>query len=180
LDWLGVAGLWLGALLLAIKSANVPLMTGAPTFLAAGFWNYVPLALITIALAIFLFRQVRPEALTQTAPQQRPEDEPPPFNEKRVGLSNALIEVSRARASARDAYGNRRPNLQPTISTMESALATVRRTFDIETPPPTGHGRTDLKLWLDYFDVVWPFIRSGNYEEAKKRATKFVGDRQAD
>lgn len=46
LDWLGVVSLWVGALLLAIKAAGVPLMTGAPTILAAGFWNYVPLALI--------------------------------------------------------------------------------------------------------------------------------------
>jgi hypothetical protein len=118
-------------------------------------------------------RKVAPAAATKL-------DEPPPYNPMRAGLSNALIEVSKARSYARDAYGNRRPNLQSTISSVESALATVRRTFDLETPPATGHGRTDLKLWMDYFDVVWPFIRSGNYEEAKERAAKFVADHKGD
>lgn len=63
LDWLGVASLWLGALLLAIKSADIPLMTGMPSLLTSGVWNFIPLALITFALAAFLYRQFKPESV---------------------------------------------------------------------------------------------------------------------
>ena len=64
MDWLGVVGLWLGAAVYAIKTAGLPLMEGAPTFLASDFWGYLPLALLSVAAVIFLWRALRPVAAT--------------------------------------------------------------------------------------------------------------------
>jgi hypothetical protein len=62
LDWFGVVSLWVGGLVFAIKSADAPLLTGAPTLFAANFWNFVPLALVSVAIVIFLYRLNNPLA----------------------------------------------------------------------------------------------------------------------
>jgi hypothetical protein len=54
LDWLGIASLWLGAFILALKSASFELITGAPSWLAAEWWNLVPLLLISVYLLLAL------------------------------------------------------------------------------------------------------------------------------
>jgi hypothetical protein len=60
LDWLGVASLWLGTLIMAVKAADFSLMTGAPDWLAASWWNYVPLALVSVYVVIAIYRQYAP------------------------------------------------------------------------------------------------------------------------
>lgn len=68
LDWLGVVSGWVGALIMALKAGDLPLLSGAPAFLASDVWAYLPLALISLAMAIFLYRVVRPS--TAQTPQQ--------------------------------------------------------------------------------------------------------------
>ena len=60
LDWLGVICLWIGAAVLAFKSAEAPLPRAAPPVLASGIWNYVPVILVSVALLIFIYRQIVP------------------------------------------------------------------------------------------------------------------------
>jgi len=60
-DWLTIACLWIGALVMAIKSGGVPLILGAPEFFAAPFWGYVPFVLISVSAAIFLYRAIVPQ-----------------------------------------------------------------------------------------------------------------------
>lgn len=60
LDWLGLVCAWVGSIVLAIRSAGAPLLPGAPTILAANFWNFVPAVLLSIALLIFIYRQLLP------------------------------------------------------------------------------------------------------------------------
>lgn len=62
LDWFGIASLWLGAALMAIKAAGLPLMQGAPIWLAANWWNYVPLLLLTLYLGIALYKTTQSQA----------------------------------------------------------------------------------------------------------------------
>lgn len=76
MDWFGVAMLWLGAAILAVKSADVRLMPGAPDLFASDWWSYVPLLLITAAGVIMLVRAVKPDTtfdgpVADTAPQQQ-------------------------------------------------------------------------------------------------------------
>lgn len=73
LDWFAVASFWVGGLVFTVKSIGPPLMPGAPAFLAANFWNYVPLVLISIALALFLYRLWRPAHLTSAVAPTVPE-----------------------------------------------------------------------------------------------------------
>lgn len=60
LDWLGVVSLWLGAAIMAIKAGEIPLMAGAPPWLASPSWGYVPLILITFYLGVAIYRAVKP------------------------------------------------------------------------------------------------------------------------
>ena len=59
-DWLAFACTWIGSIVLVSRSASAPLLPGMPDFLAANFWNYVPVVLVSIAGAIFVLRHFRP------------------------------------------------------------------------------------------------------------------------
>lgn len=56
LDWLGIFGLWLGAALFAIKSANLPLAPGAPIFLTSQVFALAPFWLLTASALILIYR----------------------------------------------------------------------------------------------------------------------------
>lgn len=60
LDWLGVASLWLGAIIMAIKAGGLPLIQGAPAWLASIWWNYIPIILVTLYVSVALYRALRP------------------------------------------------------------------------------------------------------------------------
>lgn len=60
LDWLGIISLWLGALIMAIKAGDLPVVGGFPTWLSASFWSFVPSILVTIYLSLALFRFLMP------------------------------------------------------------------------------------------------------------------------
>jgi hypothetical protein len=77
-DWLAVVGLWLGAALLAIRETALPLMSGAPAFFASGIWNFIPLALLTMALGIFIYRQLNPTSVPAASlpPKEREHSSP--------------------------------------------------------------------------------------------------------
>jgi hypothetical protein len=87
LDWMGIVSLWIGAIVFAVKSLDAPLPGVAPSFLAAGFWNYVPLVLVTIALAIFLYRLLSPAA-PPTLEEKSEEDLGPDWMEKLQLVAN--------------------------------------------------------------------------------------------
>lgn len=104
-------------------------------------------------------------------------DDLPPYNEKRIGLSNALIEIHEARRIAKLAVAERRKDVTSTVSYVDSAFATIRGTFDVDTPA-TANDRDSLKLSVAYLDVVWPPLKNGNYDLAKAKAAHFIVDRQ--
>lgn len=63
MDWMGVAGLWLGTAILAIRSGDLALIEGAPEFLASRAWGYVPFTLVSLSAVIFarhLFARAKP------------------------------------------------------------------------------------------------------------------------
>ena len=66
LDWLAVVGLWVGAIIEAIKAGDLQLITGAPGWLASHSWGYVPAILVTLYVVLALYRQIRP-AMPQVA-----------------------------------------------------------------------------------------------------------------
>jgi len=68
LDWLGVVTLWLGAVIMAVKAGGVPLLDGMPLWLTANWWNYIPLVLVSIYLAIAIYRVMKPRHVA-TLPQ---------------------------------------------------------------------------------------------------------------
>jgi tellurite resistance protein TehA-like permease len=59
MDWLAVLSLWAGALLFAIRSADLQAPAGAPPALTSGFWNVAPLGLLTLALILMILRALR-------------------------------------------------------------------------------------------------------------------------
>ncbi|UZK64947.1 hypothetical protein [Sphingomonas sp. M1-B02] len=60
LDWLGVTALWVGAMVEAVKAGGLPLMTGAPAWLASNIWGYVPAILVSFYIVVALYRLWRP------------------------------------------------------------------------------------------------------------------------
>ena len=73
LDWLGIASLWIGVVIAAIKAGGLPLMNGAPSFFAAQWWNYLPVVLVSIYILIALYRLRSPNrSITTYAPVAQP------------------------------------------------------------------------------------------------------------
>lgn len=71
---MGVATLWVGALVMAIKDGGLPLIAGAPAFFTSPVWAVVPLGLVSISMVIFIAtailrsRTPQPPALPSPSP----------------------------------------------------------------------------------------------------------------
>lgn len=162
---------FLGSLGLALVLAGVGLIIDAWSLIYSGVVIFVLMA----SLWLYEWGRTAPKADLATA---QIDEGPPTSDESRGGLSNTKLEVHKARSYARTALADRR-NYERNVARMESALTSVKKTFGLDTPDATGEDRADLQLWLDYFDVVWPFLENGNYEQAKARAVRFLAERQA-
>lgn len=68
LDWLGIVTLWLGAIIMAIRAGDLPAPPGAPAMLSSNLWAYAPLTLVTVAIAIFIYRTLRPASPRNAIP----------------------------------------------------------------------------------------------------------------
>lgn len=69
LDWLGVVSLWVGAIIMAIRAGGLPLLQGAPLWLAGNFWNYIPAILVSFYLIVALYRHFAFHPVEQPAPK---------------------------------------------------------------------------------------------------------------
>lgn len=58
MDWFGIATLWLGAAILALKSGGLALPKGAPAWLASPSWAVIPVVLIGVSAILFAGRAV--------------------------------------------------------------------------------------------------------------------------
>lgn len=78
MDWLGVAGLWLGTGIMALKAGELPLPTGAPAWLTSQWWAIAPFPLVTLSIAWLAIRALRKRQPTfydevqSAAPVERP------------------------------------------------------------------------------------------------------------
>ena len=61
-DPLSLTLLWIGAAIMAIKAGDLPLIEGAPMWLASRAWGYVPFVLVTFYLVVALYRALHPAA----------------------------------------------------------------------------------------------------------------------
>ena len=59
MDWLGVTSLWLGAVVIALKTGELPLPTWAPAWLASPWWAVAPLVLVTASVVLFIVRATK-------------------------------------------------------------------------------------------------------------------------
>jgi hypothetical protein len=150
-------------------------MTGA----ALPWWAWLLLMQLGFLYGLFEFvRRSYRESVTTPSPSLAQDNETSlPHNLGRPVTSGVSIEVDRARRSAKADLAVRQSNVDGSVARMESALASVRRVFGVDTPPASGNGRADLKLWVDYFEVVWPFLENNNYDEAKAKASHFISTR---
>ena len=83
---------------MGIKAGDLPLIAGAPQWLAGHFWNYIPLLLLTAYLCVAIYRLVRPIDLKKTdttaglsienSATSTPE---PLYHDRNVSLTEATI-----------------------------------------------------------------------------------------
>lgn len=103
MDWLAIAGLWVATAVLAIKTGDLPLVTGAPAFFSAAWWGYVPFALATLSGLVLLARAQRTmldqqpmsrragiSTLTPLAEHMVSKDIPLGIQRPTIGLENAV------------------------------------------------------------------------------------------
>ena len=177
LDWLAVVSLWIGAIILAFKAWGAPLVKGAPAVLASNIWNFVPAVLVTFAIAVFIWRQVKPV-------------EPRPVGQNAKGaVTTPLLPVHvKQRSSvlydtkivARDARSAMADN--PTLRTAEKQLPrikanmlTLTKEFGVKFPPTTGKANLDLEGYLRVIEEMLPYLSEGHDEAAREIGEKWIG-----
>ena len=134
-------------------------------------WQIVGVGLVIVGLLVFVHRNERASPANAVAEPRSEEAK------KRSEMASAHFQITGAHGQARMALAGHKRDVSSTVATVESALATVRRVYRVGTPSPTGDDHKDLQTWVDYLDVVWPFLQHRNIEMARVKAIKFLGDR---
>lgn len=197
LDWLGIVSLWIGAVVLAFKASDAPLVNGAPLWLAAHWWNYVPLALMSLYLVIAIYRllqrpdQNQPQTsggsppLAHTPPepvvdiQPKPATAPPDHRnqrreDERVNDILRYAKDDAAIAASRYTSSNRNRTAESAIPRMKAALLSAHKHYG--TPPlfETGEAHLDLELGRRLIEKVLPLLQEGHVDEARQEADAFM------
>lgn len=167
---------------MAVKAADFTLIEGAPTWLSANWWNYVPLTLISIFVVIALYRQFRPhEALPEAAPA--PEAAPTAEtrdrdrHRERQRVIEALDYAKRhAAASMADVSSSGRElAASRAMPEMKAAMLSANKEFGIPIPPQGESVVMSLQMQGLMIDKILPLLRAGHIEEAQQEAEALIG-----
>ena len=185
LDWLGVVSLWLGAAIMAVKAGNLPVIDGAPSWLAAQWWNYVPLVLLSTYFVIAIYRATKPQKETVAAYSSQEGGAPMPALKDDVKMElrarradqsaiGALIAAKRSGGIA-IASKNRR-EAEAEISEMKAAFLSANKRFRTPLLPDFGNADINLRVGCRIIEKMLPFLEAGHIEEARKEAQDFVDE----
>lgn len=137
LDWLGVVSLWVGALVMAIKAGGLQLLNGAPGWLAANWWNHLPLALVSFYLIVQVYRVLRP-APTSSGDRPQPPSQELDESKQAEQASNhtgpsVVFSLMAAERAAKRAYdvppSQRRRSAEKTLPELRAALLSAKKTL---------------------------------------------------
>ena len=198
LDWLGIIGLWIGAIVLAFKSAGAPLMSGAPKWLAANWWNYVPLALVTFYLILAIYRQFHPpksqfspqihaaapvvqvqpvaprEAASVSAPAIEDRERKEHRERQRVIQSLNYAHQTAGMAMADVSSSGRERAAERQLPGMKAAMLSAHKVFGLPLPPESRTAVLDLELQRRMIETALPFLKEGHPDEARREAQAFL------
>lgn len=187
LDWLGVVSLWLGAAIMAVKAANFPMIAGAPSWLAAHWWNYVPLVLITIYLGMAIFRAVVPQKQSvppgmsgRSADQsgKPPEDTDPQkeLRERRADRS-VIGALKTAKSFGDNATADRdQRRMEAAASEMKAAFLSAHRRFGTPLLPDFGNYRLNIEVACRIIEKMLPFLEAGHVDEARAESQAYIDE----
>jgi len=158
LDWLGVFGLWLGALIMAIKTGDIPLIHGFPSLFVSPLWGYVPFGLVTLYGVVALMR-ARAEPVTKPPYQETRRVDPsttatPPDLQPITDTNGRLFLAGNTDAKFLMALCEGKTNVQAKRA-VEPYIGTWLRhkgpIYDVRAYPS---GNTDVSIALDAFGIV--------------------------
>ena len=173
---------WVVALLVVIS-----LMFGALGYAQQGaqIWDYGPPGWIFQLVAFFLFAGVVSYLLFEWDEKLKAIKLPvPPSAEQKLAKVRTDVQTAAYRQMFMaagscdwegDDYGPDEAEKQ--YSVLESALATARKHFELNTPTLNGPSADSLATGVRYLNRVLPFIQGGHLEEAKKQADCFIEGR---
>jgi len=160
---------------MAIKAGGIPLMQGAPVWLAASWWNYIPLVLLTFYLGSTIFRQFRP-LLADNVPhenEQRPKAEKPKTDYYAIRHAiDAIKSAKRDMLSFVNSRDNRKVELK--LHDVRAALLTAYRQFDLPRLPAEDEMRMELLAAERYIELVLPYLEEKHFDEARAEAQRLV------
>ena len=166
-----------------IKADGFTLVTGAPTWLSSPIWSYVPLVLVSIYVAIAIYRLLHPMAVQEPVipwPEPLPSPGPPPLRSPSGGREAKAKErpfiihtMDMARQSAGMPYNRNPREAEKEWPTMHAALLSAKKEFDIPMPPILGKTLLDLECGKRFLEQILPLLRAGHDDEARKAAEAF-------
>ena len=180
-DWLALVCTWVGSVVLALRAAGAPLLPGMPALLAANFWSFVPVTLISIAGVIYLYRLFRPQAAESIAAPTVAEPPPPPVDDQQTRNRKAIERLKAARDSAAIAVSQgSETSRAKAFHELEAAMVSIENRFDIwRLTGAEEHGhrhsfRMVLEYYVRYVDSFYPLLRDDYVQQARTKALAFT------
>lgn len=175
-DWLAVASLWVAAIVLAVKTGELTLMDGAPDWLAANWWGYVPAVLLTFYVIAAFYRLLRPVGV---------EAAPTPYLSENAGaVTRGMNEDQRtiqalafAKHAAKLGVGHRSvAAAEKELPTMKAALLLSHNVFQTPLPAEVGRAAVDLENGRRLIEAMLPFLQHGLIKEAISEGERLLGE----
>lgn len=174
LDWFGIAALWFGAALMAIKSAGFALTQGAPAWLAANWWNYVPLFLLSIYFGIAIYRALRPPKSLKTS-IVIPENLKTQTENDHFARESAIYSIKSAKNGINHLVNSRNNrDVELKLHEVRAALLTANRQFGLPQLPALEDTRLELKASERLIELVLPYLEEQHIGEARTQAQAFL------
>ena len=172
--------LWFGALIMFIKADGFTIVTGAPPWLASPIWGYVPLVLVSIYVAIAIYRLLRPlvEPVKNAGKgnERSVASAPAPNNGSFAKAQNRPLiirDMDSTRQSAGMSYNRNPREAEKEWPRMYAALLSANKEFGIPIPPIVNKAVMDLECGRRFLEQILPLLRAGHDEEARQAAATF-------
>lgn len=177
LDWLGVVSLWVGALIMAIRTGDLSLIVGAPHWLTSQTWDRIPLFLISLYFLVVFYRLIRPEGQSRQITSASKESlagqaKKREANDARYKVIQQLNSAS-IRAKAAIGRNNVRES-EKEWPTMLAALVSANKQFGIPMPKLGTHPTLNLELARRLIEQCLPLLKSGHDDEAQATAITYL------
>ena len=173
LDWLGIASLWVGAIIMAVKGGGLTLIKGVPVWLSSQYLSYIPLFFVSFYAFIGIYRYFYPATDIAIRPSSTPllnhgeaQSKHEIIESMWLALTDEKTSEARKRGAVRDA--------ELALPRVKAAILSAHKRFGTRLPSQFEDINIDLEIQCRILERIIPLIRMGHIEEARTEVDLFI------